>query len=242
MLAPPSADPEALRLEGCPGPFFGAVTQAAADLEAMPPFFLHVQEPPVPAASGPQVDALATHLGEALQVGFTSFGVDLSGCPAGERVELARNLLAPILDYELTLVVRLPVAADAPDPAADVASTLLALRREGIAPDLVLLPGPDELGGGAFALARSISPLITPSGVAWRTLPRAWRERLAELPEVPIRALLGDDALFGLGVGPDGALDAARLEALSYMEASERLEALRCRNTTAFVLKLLETA
>jgi len=240
VLGADRAAPGELKVACPPGPFVRAVVVAAEQSGSVPPFFLHVQEPPVVEPRGEEFEAVRAHLGSCLEAGFTSFGVDLSRCSPRDRAALAGELLAPVLDLELGIAVRLPASGGGQDWASGIGATILELGREGISPDLVVLPGPLELGEAAVDLARGVVPLIAPSLVAWENTSRDFFRTLNA--ESPVKVLLSHPALERIGAERQPPANPETLEALVYMEALEWMEVLRVKGSAGLLLSALEPA
>jgi hypothetical protein len=215
-LAAESTDPVALKRSHSPGGFFRAVVDAAAQVERVPPFLLHVEAPRVDRPEGSDYEAACNYLARCLEAGFTSFGIDLTGCEPQDCPSVAVGLLAGALDLELCVTVRLGA-----ERAADLAAGVEALKREGIHPDLVILPGPDELGDEAWRLAVEVAPLIAPTSLGWRDPGKDEPLVAAKLRAAFIRCLVGGTRLYESQEG-----DAEKAEALAYMEAIELLTKL----------------
>ncbi len=192
----------------------------------MPPFFLHVQEPPVAHTQTPAFHAVRKHLSASFDCGFTSFGVDLSSCAETELVPVIRGLLGQIGEFELAIVVRLPAA-----PAADnkvparYEQPLNTLIRAGIKPDLVLVPG--RFDGDGRGQPSRLAKAIAPAGIACNQIqPGA---ATSSLISAGLRAVLGDARLKRLTSRYEH--DPDRLEALAYLEASDWIERLGGRGS-----------
>ncbi|HOX46287.1 MAG TPA: hypothetical protein PK668_21970 [Myxococcota bacterium] len=220
------------RHQARPGALLQAVLDGLADLDDPPPLCLHVEAPPVEGAGSPQADSVQAHLAACLGAGFTSFGVDLGACPEPERPALAARLLEPALDLELGWSARLPAEGGTREARVEhVVRQHQALRAAGLSPDLVLLPGPDELGDEAWYLAAGVTERLAPCGVAWRS---AGRKLKAPPAQVGVRALLGDVRLARTGLA-----DPDKLEALAYLDGLEYLEALGARGSSQRVADFL---
>lgn len=231
-LVPESVDPQAMKKDYSPAEFLHSVVDAARALDQAPPFLVHVQEPPIENAQGPEFEAVLEHIAKSLEVGFTSFGIDLTACRAADCPAMATSLLGPVLELELSVVVRLggpSISPDAPpgatpetrvaDRAYRVATTVASLAKAGARPDLVVLPGPDELGVDAWQLAEETATLIAPIGIAWRDCAEA-DERAGGV----VRARIGGQRLVRLAKGDQERVDVQKLEALTYLEATNVLE------------------
>ena len=129
-------EPIDFRHSARPGVLFSALAQACEDVDQVPPFCLHLQTPPVDEAEGAASDAVRDLIADCVQVGFTSFGIDLSASAPDDLARLAESWLEPALLLELAVSVRLPS-----DPAEQVA--IEALHRAGIEPEWVLRAGHD---------------------------------------------------------------------------------------------------
>jgi hypothetical protein len=160
-----SQEPIDFRHSARPGVLFSAVAQACDDVDQAPPFCLHLQTPPVDESEGAASDAVRDLIADCVQVGFTSFGVDLSANPPDDWARLAESWLEPVLLLELAVSVRLPT-----DQAEQVA--MEALLRVGIEPEWVLRAGRD-LGLQAFRpdgetcaalLAEPVGASVHPAG------------------------------------------------------------------------------
>jgi hypothetical protein len=215
-----------------PGALFQAVVRAAAELPWTPPFCLHVESPAAPGVDSPEAEALEAGLATCLGAGFTSLGLDLSACPPVEGPVLAERLLGQAMQFELGWSVRLPVPGGGPAARVDgVLSGYEALRARGLPPDLLLLPGPDELGEAAWALAAVVAPEVRPCGLAWRSIGRA---RVSP-GQAGVRALLGDERLGGPREGQEPGRD----EAMAYVDALDALDALGARGSAERVIEFL---
>ena len=212
-----SSDPVDLKRVHSPGGFFRAVVDAAEEVNEPPPFVVHVEVPRVNRPEGSAYEAAGNYVNRCLEAGFTSFGLDLTGCEPSDCMAIAAGLLAPVLDLELCVIVRLGASR-----AADLAAGVQGLKREGVHPDLVVLPGPDELGEAAGQLAVQVAPLVTPTGLGWPDPGRGMALDAETLKSVFIRCLLGGGRLPAHGV----EADASKIEALSYMEATDAFGAL----------------
>lgn len=227
-LAPESTDDAQLKRAHAPGRLFHAAVEAAEKIPGCPPFVLHVQEPPVSSATGPELEAVRRHLFACLESGYTSFGVDLSACAVDTCAAVATALLEPVLEMELGVAVGLP--------RSGAESALVALKQAGIEIDLVLLPGPQSNGEAAWKLARDTAPLVAPGAVGWPDV----RESGQRLPGVDqlenafVRAVIGGRRLAGLSSKPE------HLEALAYVEADGVLQRLGGKGTAPEVARLLQ--
>jgi hypothetical protein len=224
-LVAESTDSVDLKRVHSPGGFMRAIVDAAEEVGQVSPFVVHVEVPRVERAVGPDYEAAGSYVNRCLEAGFTSFGVDLTTCESSECVAVAAGLLAPALDLDLCVTVRLGAGK-----AADVAATVQALEREGVRPDLVVLPGPDELGEAAWRLAVQVAPLVAPTGLSWRDPGRGVDLDAAKLRSGFIRCLSG-----GTRLPVPAAADAVKTEALAYMDATDVLQAL-CGRDSAFML------
>ncbi|MBW1809937.1 MAG: hypothetical protein JRJ87_17200 [Deltaproteobacteria bacterium] len=240
-LAPATYDPGELRREKNPSRFFQAVVQAANEIDRVPPFVLHVDQPPVAQAKGAQFEVVRDHIALCLDAGFTSFGIDLSGCESADYSSVASGLLGDVLDWELCVSVRLDSAPPARLSADLVAKMVGDLKSSGIQPDLIILPGPDSSVPDAWALANAVAPLIAPCGIAWSAPKRPLKLLLEQLQKSFVRALIG---------GPSGALkdfngsadQVDKIEALVYMEAMDVIEHLGGKDSGLRLVEALSTA
>jgi hypothetical protein len=231
-LVPESVDPQVMKKDYSPSAFLHSVVDAAQALDQVPPFLVHVQEPPIEHPEGPEFEAVLEHVIKSLEVGFTSFGIDLTACQAADCPAMATRLLGPVLELELSVAVRLGGSSVNPDAAPgttpetrvsdrayQVATTVAALAKAGARPDLVVLPGPDELGVDAWQLAEETATMIEPIGIGWRDCVQA-DERAGGI----VRARIGGQRLTRLTRGGQEQIDVQKLEALTYLEASNVLE------------------
>ena len=225
-LVAESTDSVELKRVHSPGGFLRAIVDAANEVNQVPPFVVHVEIPRVNRPGGPEYEAAGNYVNRSLEAGFTSFGVDLSGCELSDCPSVAAGLLAPAMDLELCVTVRLGSGN-----AADLAAMVQGLKREGVHPDLVVLPGPDELGEAAWQLAVQVAPLVAPTGLGWQDPGRSVELDAEKLRSVFIRCLLGGDRL----PAPATEADAAKTEALAYMEASDVFPALCGRDAALFL-------
>jgi hypothetical protein len=225
-LVAESTDSVELKRVHSPGGFFRAVVDAATEVDQAPPFVVHVDVPRVDRPDGSGYEAACNYLNRCLEAGFTSFGVDLTSCEPHDRAAVAAGLLAPVLDLELCVTVRLKTGK-----ASDLAATLQSLKREGVQPDVVVLPGPDEVGEAAWQLAAQVAPLVVPTALGWRDPGRSVDLDAEKLRSGFIRCLSGGNRL----PAPAGDADAGKIEALSYMEALDVLPAL-CGSESALML------
>ena len=131
-----SQEPIDFRHSARPGVLFSALAKACNDVNQVPPFCLHLQTPSVDEAEGVASHAVRDLIAECVQVGFTSFGVDLSASAPDDLVRLASSWLEPVLLLELAVTVRLP-SKQAEQEAVE------ALRRAGIEAEWVLRAGHD---------------------------------------------------------------------------------------------------
>ena len=224
-LVTESTDSMELKRSHSPGGFLRAIVDAAEEVGPVPPFVVHVEIPRVNRPEGREYEAAGNYVNQCLEAGFTSFGVDLSGCEPSESLAVAAGLLSPVLDLELCVTVRLGASS-----AADLAGWVQGLKGEGVHPDLVVLPGPDELGEKAWQLAEQVAPLVAPTCLGWRDPGRGGLDQ-EKLRSVFIRCLLGGTRL----PAPAGEAEAHKTEALAYMEASEVFPAL-CGRDSALLL------
>ncbi len=227
-------DPAAWRHQSRPGALVQAVLAALAELDEPPPFCLHAEAPPVAAPEGAEAASVQAHLAACVGAGFTSVGLDLTACPEDGRPALAGMLLEPALDLELGWSARLAAEGDSREARVEhVARQHAALRAAGLSPDLVVLPGPEEIGDEAWYLAAGAAERLAPCGVAWRSVGR----RLQAPPaQAGVRALVGDRRL-----ARPGLVDPEKNEALAYLDALEHLEALGARGSLARVAEFLGT-
>ncbi len=248
-LGADGVEPLQFRHQALPGGLFNAAARAADQFEQAPPFVLHVQAPPVREVDSPEGAAVRDLLVDCLQAGFTSFGVDLTACEDGRHAELAAMLLQPVLDLELLVAVRLPVEVGQPDEpgeqdtssrAATVAGFVDALKGTGISPDLVILPGPEQLGDEAWRLAVETAKSIAPIDPAWPD-PGAGLGAWPDDPAAaPVRAVVGEHLLRGRSApGADPGADPERTEALAYSEAFARIDKLGGRGSVDPVLRYM---
>jgi hypothetical protein len=164
-----------------------------------------------------------------VDAGFSSFGVNLTRCDPALGPEIASCLLEPVFALELGVVVELPRGG------AEV--SIAGLKKNGVDPDLVVLPGPAELGEEAWKLAGDVAPLIAPGGIGWVDD----KETLAALPGTGettamfVRALVGGQRLDPHASAPGADPDQGRVEALAYLEASKVLKQLGGQGTAAWV-------
>jgi hypothetical protein len=224
-LVAESTDPAELKRSHSPGGFLRAVVDAAEEVGEAPPFVVHVEVPRVNRPKGREFEAAGNYVNRCLDAGFTSFGLDLTGCEPSDSLVIATGLLAPVMDLELCVTVRLGA-----ENAADLAAWVQELKGGGVHPDLLILPGPDELGKGAWQLAERVAPLVAPTGLGWRDPGRGELDS-QRLRSVFIRCLLGGGRL----PAPAAEADAQKIEALAYMESSEVLKAL-CGRDSALLL------
>jgi len=216
-LSPGTSDLDQLRSEHNPNNFFHATRQAAEQVDHLAPFVLHVDEAPVERPAGPAFEAVRDHLSRCLDAGFTSIGIDLSTCEIQAAPDIAAGLLPQVLDLELGVVIRLlggrqhSVARGAERVSLLVAS----LKTVGISADVILLPGIDELGQDAIALAETVAPMIAPSGVGLVDSSRASPDP-ERIERAFVRTLVAGNRL---GKPSGDQIDPDRLEALAYMEA-----------------------
>jgi hypothetical protein len=225
-LVAESTDPVELKRVHSPGGFFRAVVDAAEEVEQPPPFVVHVEVPRVDRPEGPDYEAAGNYVSRCVEAGFTSFGVDLTGCGPKDGAALAAGLLSAALDLELCVSARL--GARKP---SDLAAAVQGLKRAGVHPDMAVLPGPDELGEAAWRLAEQVAPLVAPTALGWRDPGREMRLDAHKLRSAFIRCLSGGSRL----PAPAADADPAKIEALAYMEAGDALGAL-CEHGSALLL------
>lgn len=221
-LVAESTDSIELRRVHSPGSFFRAVVDAAEEVNRVPPFVVHVEVPRVDRPEGAEYEAAGDYVNRCLEAGFTSFGVDLTGCGPGDGAAVAAGVLAPVLDLELCVTVRLKAGK-----AAEVAAAVQGLRQAGVQPDLVVLPGPGDLGEAAWRLAVQVAPLVAPTGLGWRDPGRGVDLDSEKLRSFFIRCLSGGSRL----PTPAAEADAGKIEALAYMEAREVFQTLCPRDS-----------
>ncbi len=229
-LVAESTDLSELKRTHSPGGFFRAVIDAAEEVEQPPPFVIHVEVPRVDKTGGAEYEAAGNYVNRCVEAGFTSFGVDLTGCEPKDAAVVSAGLLAPVLDLELGVSVRL--GARKP---SDLAAAVQGLKGAGVHPDLAVIPGPDQLEESAWRLAEQVAPLVAPTALGWRDPGREMRLDAYKLRSAFIRCLSGGGRLrtFTADVDP------AKVEALTYMEAADAFRPL-CENGTA--LRLSEAA
>jgi len=229
-LVAESTDSADLKRVHSPGGFFRAVVDAAEEVGSAPPFVVHVEIPRVNRPEGREYEAADNYVNQCLEAGFTSFGLDLTGCEPSDSLVVASGLLAPVMDLELGVTVRLGATG-----AADLAAWVQRLKAEGVHPDLVVLPGPDDLGDRAWKLAEQVAPLVAPTALGWRDPGREMRLDAHNLRSAFIRCLSGGSRL----PAPAADADPAKVEALAYMEAADAFQALCGRDSA---LRLSEAA
>jgi hypothetical protein len=218
VFAPPRADLAELRRDFSPAAWVDSFLAAAAEMSDPPPFFLHLQPPPFDSRNGEAGRAAAWLIENGLDVGFTSFGIDLTALPQAERAGAAVELLGPALELELCAVARL---AFAPGTEAALLELLRELKGLGVLPDLVWLqPGEDRIGLEAI---QRLAPLLAPAGVALSDLAGVG-EAPGPLSDAGVRAVFGDDRL----LRPRGAAQARPEveEAEAYLDCDETIAAL----------------
>jgi len=231
-LVAESTDSVDLKRVHSPGGFFRAVVDAAEEVGSVPPFVVHVEIPRVNRPEGREYEAAGNYLNRCLEAGFTSFGVDLSGCRPEDYTAVAAGLLAPAIDLELCVTARLGAGS-----AADLAGWVQGLKQAGVHPDLAILPGPDELGERAWALAEQVAPLVAPTALGWRDPGREMRLDAHNLRSSFVRCLSGGSRL----PAPSADADPGKVEALAYMEAADAFRAL-CERDSALRLSEAATA
>jgi hypothetical protein len=224
-LVAESTDPAELKRSHSPGGFLRAVVDAAEEVGDVPPFVVHVEVPRVNRPKGREYEAAGNYVNRCLEAGFTSFGLDLTGCEPSDSLVVASGLLAPVMDLELCVTVQLGA-----ENAADLAAWVQELKGQGVHPDLLVLPGPKELGEGAWQLAEQVAPLVAPTGLGWLDPGRGELDA-EKLRSVFIRCLLGGSRL----PAPAAEADSQKVEALAYMESSEVFEALCGRDSALFL-------
>jgi len=215
-LVTESTDPAELKRSHSPGGFLRAVVDAAEEVGDVPPFVVHVEIPRVNRPQGREYEAAGNYVNRCLEAGFTSFGLDLTGCEPSDSLVIATELLAPVMDLELCVTVSLGATS-----AADLAAWVQELKRQGVHPDLLVLPGPDEMGEGAWQLAEQVAPLVAPTALGWRD-PKSGEFDSRRLRSAFIRCLLSGRRL----PAPTSEADAQKVEALAYMESSEFFKSL----------------
>lgn len=218
--------PSALRRQLRPGAWMQAAAAAVAEVAEVPPFAIHLQLPPFAEATGAEADAAAELVSGCVQGGFTSFGLDLTACPAEPAPALAAGVLSAALDFELTVCVALADAAP-----ESVGRQLEALRAAGVVPDLVCLPPP--VGDDA-----TLAEVLGSVRLAWFDArpEKTGRTSLpAELAAVVGEPFSGRTA----AAGGAGAADPDRVEAMSYIAAHGRLGQLRLTGSLEPVLARL---
>jgi hypothetical protein len=235
VLAPHSADSMDLKRSHAPGPFFHAVMEAVGKVENATPFFLHVQEPPVENDTGPDFDSISAHMMSCFDAGFTSFGIDLSVCSEKSRVAVAKKLFEPLACLELATVIGWS-SGSRPD-AEEVVGCINQLQENGIQPDLVILPGLDELGPEALVLSQEVAVRIPPCGVAWKDVPEEIWKTGRGLKEGGVQVLLGDETFERAFLGRGKMPDPETLEAVAYMETYELLKVIGSRGSADTLLK-----
>jgi hypothetical protein len=224
-LVAESTDPVELKRSHSPGGFLRAVVDAADEVGSVPPFVVHVEIPRVNRPKGREYEAAGNYVNRCLEAGFTSFGLDLTGCEPSDSLVVASELLAPVMDLELCVTLRLGATG-----ATDLATWVREIKGQGVHPDLLVLPGPDELGDEAWQLAEQVAPLVAPTGLGWRD-PGRGELSSERLRSSFIRCLLGGSRL----PTPASQADAQKIEALAYMESSEIFEALCGRDSALFL-------
>jgi hypothetical protein len=220
-LVTESTDSVELKRSHSPGGFMRAIVDAAEEVGSVPPFVVHVEVPRVNRPEGREYEAAGNYVNQCLEAGFTSFGLDLTGCEPSDSLVIAAGLLAPVMDLELCVTVRLGATG-----AADLATWVQGLKGRGVHPDLVVLPGPDEMGDRAWKLAEQVAPLVAPTGLGWWD-PGRGEFDAERLRSAFIRCLLGGSRL----PAPAAEADAQKIEALAYMESSEVFAALCGRDS-----------
>ncbi len=221
--------PSALRRQLRPGAWMQAAAAAVAEVAEVaevPPFAIHLQLPPFAEATGAEADAATELVTGCVQGGFTSFGLDLTVCPAAAAPALAAEVLAAALDFELTICVALADAAP-----ESTGRQLEALRAAGVVPDLVCLPPP---AGGDATLAE----VLGSARLAWFDA-RPEKIGRASLP-AELAAVVGEPfSGHTAAAGGAGAADPDRVEAMSYIAAHSRLGQLRLTGSLEPVLARL---
>lgn len=222
-FAPTKTDLLELKPTAHPASFFQAVVESASALNyRVPPFFLHIQEPPVGPTQMFTFEAVRKHLNVSLDCGFTSFGIDFSNCPEPDLLTAMGGLVGQILELELALVVRLPtVITTGPECIAKVVQTIKRLTNAGVMPDLVQIDSDDP------SRLKELSMAITPVGIACNEI----RQHSSSGPLVSagLRAMLADSRLAALV--NRYRHDPERLEALAYLEATDWIEKLGGRGS-----------
>ncbi len=226
-LKPLAADPDSLK-EANPAALFHAAVQAAEGIQQPVPFCLHAEAPAVDGLDGMAFDAVRSFVGTCVQVGYTSFGVDLRACDEERAVEVARGLLGPVMELELGVSLRLAARGENLSSWADsLDKQIRHLLRAGMTPRLFVIDGPAELGEGAWGLAADLQAGLPPGcGLAWPSLRSMDRAGTRGLCDSPLAALMAEDRLERRFPDAQSLADPARLEALSYLEAMDLLEDL----------------
>jgi hypothetical protein len=238
-LSPASVEQHDLRGEGLPQNLFRAVVGAAKEIDQVPPFLLHVQEPPIDKPQGPKYEAVRDHIFRCLDAGFTSFGIDLSECLPQDCIAVAKGLLEPVIDIELGIMLRLPAwGTNVFEQASNTIALVGALKKEGVYPDLVCLPGPEELGK-AWTLASNVGPKVASGAIAWNDNMK--EHPLDKMTQSVVRALINGTRLDGLFDRQKmEQMDTDRLEAIIYMEALEIISHLGGKDSSANMTDVLK--
>ncbi len=231
------SDPGVLKRDRDPFAFVQAAVAAADNTDRVCPFFLHVEAPPLLSASGADFEAVRNHLLRCQEAGFTSFGVDLSQCEGRACAALALGLLESTQDLELGLTVRVGWESADAEPklvAEQIAAVVTEIKREGLLPDLILIPESKPGSPGAWDLAALVSPMIGPSSLAWCDSDHIRSSDLGRLLPTGVRALVG-----GQRLATAASPDPDRLEALSYGKAMTTIAGLGGRNLAPRLVPLL---
>ena len=234
-LRPRLEDPGSMRRNHAPGRLFDDLTSVCQEVLNVPPFCLHVQEPQLPPGDRGAVEAIRSHVAACAEAGFTSVGLDFTGWLADEIPDPAVALLEPFARLELSLWVKLSSpGAEVAEQVRHVVSVISGFKRRGKTPDVVLLPGPEELGRDAWELALEIEGWIAPCLLGWsdpgKALPRAMESHLGG---ASIQALIGAAA-------PASESPGDKLEAITYMETLDRLERLGSTESALALSAVLE--
>ena len=234
-LRPRLEDPGSMRRNHSPDRLFNGLTSVCQEVLDAPPFCLHVQEPGFPPGDRGAVEAVRSHVAACAEAGFTSVGLDFTGWLADAIPDLAVALLEPFARLELSVWMKLSTpGTEVAERVRHVVSTTNGLKRRGVPPDVILLPGPEELGREAWELSLELEGWVAPCLLGWsdpgKALPQAMESHLGG---ACIRALIG--AADAPTESPEN-----KLEAITYMETLDRLDRLGSTESALALSRVLE--
>ncbi len=225
-MQPTSADRQKLKQKYSPRDYFRLVMESVGQVPNAPPFFLHVQEPPIQASLRIDFEAVRDHIAGCIEAGFTSVGLDLSRCSASQVSSAVVELLQPVLDFDLGVVVRLPKNIQP--------EHLEAMNRYRKESTIVMAPGPDELGAVAIERAVQWRHMIGFGAVGWRDTKHIGSESLRQ---TPVKVLIGGDRFHDPARMEMVGSDPEKKEAFVYIESLVWLDRLKQKMTAQRLLE-----